>query len=399
MLNLKKTSLTSLNRLFFFKPINYDIIIFDEINADLVNQTLPKKFSRDIFKCHPVNINLWPTILVKFFLNLKLFKFKQCTGSPKKIFYECFWQLLMIYVKADLDLRKPKGIVTFIDNSKKFAWLSENFNLAPCIAIQNGFRLKYASQNGENYYCQHLFCFGQQQVENFKKMDYRVDHFYPVGSLILSNNFKVNLKTKKPKYDFLVISCWRGNIGFNNDVKDSMNSMRIMDKLFCEYLKKNNYKSAIMLRSEKNSSDWFMPEIGMSEEDYYLSIYGNLVDIIQTDFTKRNVYPMMQNADVIIAGFSTTCLVEAFATGKKVLYANFCNTDKYHTDFSKKIVFDGKKKSPENFWTRLNNLKNVSVDIYKKKHHLLMNYYVQSPTLVSTQEKIEKKIDYILKKY
>ena len=293
-------------------------------------------------------------------------------------------------------LHFAKAIVTFTDNSVKFAWLSENFNVAPCIAIQNGFRLSYASDNECFYYCQHLFCFGEREIIDFPKLGYKVDHFYPVGSLFLSNKLGNRITYDDPVYDLLIVSCWRGNIGFAQDVADSMKAMRIMDKMLAKYFKSRNLKAAVILRSERDSDDWVMPEIGMSEEDYYISIYGNSIEIIDANFAERNIYPVMQNADLIIAGFSTTCLVEAYAMKKKVLYANFCGTDKYHVDFKSEIVFQSSGNDYVQFERRLDNLLSCPHDDYIKQHKDLMNYYIQMPNSGCVREVIKMKINDIV---
>ena len=67
-----------------------------------------------------------------------------------------------------------------------------------------------------------MFCFGQREVNDYPKLGYKVDHFHPVGSLNLSLNFDSQLCNIKPIYDLLVVSCWRGNIGYAKDVEDSM---------------------------------------------------------------------------------------------------------------------------------------------------------------------------------
>ena len=93
--------------------------------------------------------------------------------------------------------------------------------------------------------------------------------------------------------------------------------MRIMDVMLSRYLSKRDLRAAVILRAERNSIDWIMPEVGLSEEDYYKSIYSNKLEIIEVDFSERNIYPVMQSSDVIVAGFGTTCLIEAFSVGKK----------------------------------------------------------------------------------
>ena len=373
------------------------IVIFEETNAHIVVDLIPKNLSYTIFHTSPVEINLSIRTFLKFITNLKYFNFKFLFQKTHSLFYGLFWQLKMIYIKSDIDLRHPKAIMTFIDNSPQFAWLSTNFKDVPCIAIQNGFRLAYCAENESRYHCQHLFCFGKQQTESFPKLGYKVNHFYPVGSLNLSHNFDIKLSKAKPVYDFLVISCWRGNIGDSLDVIDSMRAMGKMDEVFSEYLKTKKFRAAVLLRSERDSEDWIMNLTGMSEEDYYKSVYGSSIEIIETNFSQRNVYPTMQLSDVIIAGASTTCIVEAFAMGKKVLYVNFCDSDKYHVDFDAEIVFTGKiGDDNKRLWQRLDYLQKIPTQDYQVKNNELMDYYVRKPTNLSTREEIKSKTSSII---
>jgi hypothetical protein len=273
--------------------------------------------------------------------------------------------------------------------------LSENYQLAPCIAIQNGFRLSYAANSMDTYYCQHLFCFGEREIADFPGMNYKVDNFYPVGSLNLTLNFDHQLADLKPIYDLLVVSCWRGNIGYARDVEDSMKAMRLMDESLAKYLQNRDLKVAIIMRSERDSDQWVMPEIGMSEEDYYKSSYGDLIEIIDVNFAQRNIYPVMQSAEVIIAGFSTTCLIEAYAMRKKILYMNFCGNNEYHRDFKPEILFEGHDDNSPSFESRLNALLEISSQEYVMKHEETMEFYMRDP-LTFSRDHIRRGINDII---
>jgi len=379
----------------FSKPSTSDVIIFDETNASLIQSVIPKGLTVSIFKMRPIEFYITPTILFSCIRNLKHFTFQKGVASNRGWFYKIFWQLLCIYIKADLISRNPKAIITSIDNSGNFGWLSENYHLAPCIAIQNGFRLTYDSNSQSKYYCQHLFCFGEREVNDYPKLGYKVDHFHPVGSLNLSLKFDSQLCDIKPIYDLLVVSCWRGNIGYAKDVEDSMKAMRLMDETLAQYLQNRDIKTAVIMRSERDSDQWVMPEIGMSEEDYYKSIYGDLIEIIDVNFIERNVYPVMQSAEVIVAGFSTTCLIEAYAMRKKVLYLNFCGNNKYHRDFKSEILFEAHDDKSPSFESRLNDLLAISSKEYVIKHEEMMKYYMVDP-LNSPKDRIRKEINEII---
>jgi len=384
-----------LKRVHFSKPGSADIIIFDETNSNLIELVIPKGLTVSIFKTRPVEVHITPIIILCFFKNLKYLELTNSSESDKNLFYRIFFQLLCIYIKADLMSRNPKAIITSIDNCTKFAWLSESFNQAPCIAIQNGFRLTYDSNSQSKYYCQHLFCFGEREVIDYPKLGYKVDHFHPVGSLNSSLNFDSQLCDIKPIYDLLVVSCWRGNIGYAKDVEDSMKAMCLMDETLAQFLQNRDLKTAVIMRSERDSDQWVMPEIGMSEEDYYKSIYGDLIEIIDVNFNERNVYPVMQSAEVIIAGFSTTCLIEAYAMRKKILYMNFCGNNKYHRDFKPEILFEVHDDKSPSFESRLNALLEISSQEYVMKHEETMKYYMGDP-LDSPKDRIRKEINEII---
>ncbi len=379
----------------FSKSSSSDVIIFDETNASLIQSVIPKGLTVSIFKTRPMDFHITPSIILSFLKNLRYLKFKNSGFSNRSFFYKIFFQFLCGYIKADLLSRNPKAIVTSIDNCSKFAWLSENYQLAPCIAIQNGFRLSYDANSMNKYYCQHLFCFGEREIADFPRMNYKVDNFYPVGSLNLSLNFDNQLTDIKPKYDLLVVSCWRGNIGYAQDVEDSMKAMRLMDETLAKYLQNRDLKVAIIMRSERDSDQWVMPEIGMSEEDYYKSIYGDLIKIIDVNFAQRNIYPVMQSAEVIVAGFSTTCLIEAYAMRKKVLYVNFCGNNKYHRDFKSEILFEAHDDKSASFESRLNALLEISSQEYVMKHEETMEFYMRDP-LISPRDHIRSGINDII---
>jgi hypothetical protein len=385
----------------YFKRVNFsnpgsaDIIIFDETDASLIQSVIPKGLTVSIFKMRPMEFHITLLVLLNFVRNLNNFKFRNSGLSRRSTFYKIFFQLYCIYIKADLMCQNPKAIITSIDNSSKFAWLSENYQFAPCIAIQNGFRLSYDSNPMNKYYCQHLFCFGEREIAEFPRMNYKVDNFYPVGSLNLSLNFDHQLAKAEPVYDLLVVSCWRGNIGYAKDVKDSMKAMRLMDLALAKYLQNRNLKTAVILRSERDSDHWFMPEVGLTEEDYYKSIYGDLIKIIDVNFSQRNVYPVMQSAEVVIAGFSTTCLIEAYAMRKKVLYMNFCGSNKYHIDFKNEIIFEAHYDKSLSFESRLNALLEISNEEYILQHNKLMEYYLKGPVPMS-KDRIRRGINEII---
>jgi hypothetical protein len=376
-----------------------DIIIFDEVNSSLIKKVIPDNHSHSIYKTRPIKIAITFKIILNFFLNLKLIKIFEQFSSNKGFLKNILWQFLCIYIKSYIEIVKPKAVITSIDNCTKFAWLSKHIKNIPFIAIQNGFRLSY-DLNNNLYHCQHLFCFGDFEVENFPKREWTVDNFYPVGSAFASMNFedKYGDMIHKNEFDILVVSCWRGNIGFGQDVQDSMNAMRLFDLEFAAYLKKRNLKAAVILRSERNSDQWVMPEIRSSEEDYFKSIYEDTIEIIDTNFSIKNIYPLMEKSKMVISGFCSTSLLEAFGIGKKILYCDYTNQSKYFCDFDPAITFTKNKNSPmDTLEKRLDELIDMPSPEYKKCYSELMKYYQSSDKSIPTHEIIKMNIDRIIK--
>jgi hypothetical protein len=105
----------------------------------------------------------------------------------------------------------------------------------------------------------------------------------------------------------------------------------------------------------------------------------------------------MQTAEVIIAGFSTTCLIEAYAMGKKVLYMNFCGNNKYYSDFNPKIIFEAHDNKSPSFESTLNALLEISSQEYMMKHEETMEFYMRGP-LISSRDHIRRGINDIISK-
>ena len=371
-----------------------DFIIFDETNSNIISQVIPETYSSSIFRTRPVHLTINLEVIFYFLKYLKDLRIFKKFTSNKSFIRNILWQLLCIYIKSYIYTVKPKAVITSIDNFTKFAWLSKNISDIPFIAVQNGFRLSSDVDPESIYHCQHLFCFGQFETEKFPRRNWTVNNFYPVGSLNASLNFKNNNKVKN-KYDFLIVSCWRGNIGFTKDVQDSMKAMRLFDEDFYKYLKERDLRAGVIMRSERDSDQWFMPELGMNEEEYYKSIYNDQIEIIDTSFTERNVYKEILRSKIIISGFSTTVLLEALGAKKKILYCNYTSNDKYYLDFDKRIVFV--KDEDNSLAISLDKLLEITESDYEKKYSKLMTYYQSFKSEISTRDIIKDKINQVIK--
>ena len=378
------------------KPVSADFVIIDYHNSSRCRSVLPEGYSVSVIGTRPTSWFLHPKVLVLTFKYLTDVRLSLSRSYSHSFLIGTLKQIECVHIKAVLTCIKPKGVITGIDNSERFAWLSNTCNEIPFFAIQNGFRLSFDALPHSLYSTQHLFCFGEREVRNFPKLGYKVNNFYPVGSLLASRHFQSIPPDESLEYDLLIVSCWRGNIGFTQDVQDSMKSMELMDRALFHYLRTRNLKAAVISRSERDTVDWVMHDMGCSEEEYYKSIYGDSIKFIDSNFAERNVYTEMLKSRVILAAFATTCLFEAFGWGKKVLYANFCEKEKYFADVSEEILFNYTGNNQEHFFSVLDDLIAFDSDDYIEEYRHLMRDYMNFPSNSTTTNVIKDKIKEII---
>jgi len=349
------------------KPLKSDILVFDEINYEYLKKVLPSGYSITIIKQRPEEIFISREIL-KGLVHIFIKRFSIKEGIKKSLKRSYYESLILSF--------EPKAVLTIIDNHPIFNYLSKTIKSIPFIAIQNGLRHPFEGSSG-TFHVQHYFSFGENEKKYFPKYNMEVENYYPSGSLINSIFSTKNKNIEDEKFNILIVSCWRGNIGYGKDVKDSMNSMKIFDNLMSKYISKRNLKAAVILRNERGGEHWYMPEIGMTEEQYFNKIYPKNVKIVETDFKKRNIYDLINKSDLIISSFGTTTLLEAYGTGKKILYTIFCNDEIYHEIFDPSIKCINPE--PKYFDNKLDEIISINKDEYFSQHKKNMEYYMNQP--------------------
>lgn len=379
-------------RLKFSTPKHSDFIIFDEVHSQYLLKIINKRHSVYVIKQRPADYFINFSLLKKIIIFLPKLSLVKIYNHPRGILIGLLNEVRLIYYRSLILLIQPKAVITFIDNNIIFNELSQSLKIIPFIGIQNGLRL--AHEKARNYHVQYLFSFGNNESTYFKNIGYEVENFYPCGSFIASQHLRNKEEPLNNKYDILIVSCWRGNIGFPIDQVDSMNSMREMDTLLTRYIKKNNIKAAVALRNERDSVHWFVPEIGRNEEEYFHDIYGNSVDLIDVDFKSRNIYSLINESELIVSGFSTSVLLEAYGYQKKIMYYNFTNKDIYHSIFDSSIVSD--KSDYKSFSKELDELIQIKQSNYVNQHSFNMKHYMGFPIDYNVTKFISKKIEEII---
>ena len=105
---------------------------------------------------------------------------------PKFLFNLFYYRSIKIaYFKTMFDILKIKKIITWLDNNGTFQQLDKKIKAIDFFAFQNGFR-SHLCLTEKKIYHSNLFCFGQNDVDRYKKYGHNVKNFFPYGSLKLN---------------------------------------------------------------------------------------------------------------------------------------------------------------------------------------------------------------------
>ena len=113
------------------------------------------------------------------------------------------------------------------------------------------------------------------------------------------------------------------------------------------------------------------------------------------DFKSRNIYGLINKSTLIISGFSTTVVLEAYGFQKKIMYYNFTKKDIYHSIFDSSIVSTNSDYS--SFSKELDELLKISQTQYIENHMSNMKYYMSFPKDMEYKDYVLSKIDEIIK--
>ena len=243
------------------------------------------------------------------------------------------------YILAVMDEVKPKVVFTFIDNSFRFSEFSAlRKNKYKFVALQNGARYEhkifnyllkknFVSKDHFKFNIPNYFCFGDNEIKEYKKNKQVVKNFTKVGSLRLSNfllSHKLQLKNRKLNNDILLISdvyCW--DLILNKTNLPIEEGVAKLIKFNIKFAIENNIKFKLAARSFKNSFE--------IEKNFYKKIlnkeeYNFLLKNLLFRGKKYETYKKMTNSKVVI-GTMSSMLRENMFIGGKTLSCNFTGTN------------------------------------------------------------------------
>jgi surface carbohydrate biosynthesis protein len=369
-------------------PNKYKIVVYDDVEIGNFNQIL-KNYDYFTLKTRVQNIDeiyITPNIIKRFIKNFN--------GN-----------LMTSYLTSLIEVINPKIVITFIDNSFKFSEIAKKLhNKIHFLAIQNAYRIdigeykhRYKKKLTVTDYRKRIFlpnflCFGQFDIDLYKKHKINVKKFFIVGSLRLANFFdhltKKKINLKKSKYDICLIS--ESSIGRNKlfGIKNFEEKSALVVKYTIQFCMKFNMRFIYPLKFKDKKSELLYYKKYLTNLEYkYLK---------KNSVPKKNnfsTYSVMQQSKVSVAVI-TTLLSEQLATGRKILACNLTPTKLW--DFPVNGICFIKNCDYKLFEKRLLKIYSISEKNYFSKLKKDKNYLVSFEKNLSTNKKIREKLDYFL---
>lgn len=389
-------------KIIFKEPKNYKLVIFDDESIDELKNVI-QEFNYFIMQNRISHLN-------KVYVSYKLVKLfiKNYKGN-----------IMTAYLVSLLEIIKPKAVITFIDNSEKFSDVAKLLDKKiKFVAIQNAwrdelimnnylFKNKFTKINLNKYfYIPNFLCFGQYDVDNFRKHKMKVKKFIKVGSLRLANAIHYIKKNKvelnKSRYDVCFISDASPEEGHFKEIKkrDGSSAEEDIAKGFAytaryaiKFCMKHNKKLIFALKRKKNAQVLRKRELDFYKKNLTKSEFNFL--IANSTDNKINTFPSylaMFESPVIISSWSTM-LLESLAVGKKIFACNLTNLNLF--DFPITGICSIKNCDYEEFEKKLMYILSMSNKKYFLKLKKDKNYMTSYNKQISTIEILKNNIKQI----
>ena len=380
-------------KLIFQTPKNFEIVVFDDVGAKDLKNVLSgyNYFILEVRTSNLKNIYISPKVIKTFFLNFKG-RFKDA------------------YIVSILKIINPKLVLTFIDNSYKFFDIAKLMkNSYEFIAIQNGARYDFKifkhklkrkinkTDFSQRFYIPNFFCFGQFEVDDYKKNKIDVGKFYKVGSINLANFLlykKKNNLNLKEKFDVCLISdaCLIG-YSKNNGLENCEQGFADMTKFTIKFCLERKLKFVFALARLgellKGELDFYKQKLTENEFNFLVE------HSVKRDDDKYSSYKAMLESNIVVSNY-TTMLREKLAMGGKILSCNLTPSDMY--DFPVEGLCFIKDCSYEDFKERMLEIKSLTNDEYFSKLKKDKNYLMRYEDDNSSINIVRKNIDIFLRK-
>ncbi len=230
-----------------------------------------------------------------------------------------------IYLASIASLR-PKVCITYRDNAHIVALVSTYLQSTRTIAIQNGQRtcISIAAPSLINKTIDILFCFGDLELDEYRRHNITIKKEFPHGSLTNSLYMAGNY-IERNKYD-LQSPCivWVSQYRYNRFIVDHYTYKGY--KKIGEYIMRLSQildlPVYVAMRYQIGDPEY------QFEKNWYNSLSHSELNLVPNSIENLGTYATTEKASLCI-GFVSTALREAFGRRKKTIFMNFTGNPEF----------------------------------------------------------------------
>ncbi len=362
----------------FFSPAKKRIIVFDCVGSDIIIPAVLEGIDYIILHTRLEKVYFSAPILLRLGKNILRLEWRNVIAAKRGMIKQLVRQVYRIYLLSCVEYIDPDVVITFIDNSIDFQWISRVYKKAEFFAVQNGVRDRISARKwlsppplaGSTFSLPHFFCFGECERDLYRELHHEVDYFYPVGAL-RGVYYKTQFAKKENNiiYDLCLVSELDYSTVQGGLLKKLEKGFALLNDYLLRFMSETGFSLCIASRSRDT---W--------ERDYYKASYGEKAQLIPFDRGKMSTYFAMDESAVVVAIYSTVAR-EAFGWGKKVLFCNFTGDEDY--SLSQDGLWSLSEPDYETFKDRLNCIYNMDTKKYiettREYAKYLMNYDFKNP--------------------
>lgn len=310
-----------LRRLTWRNPSPAAIVVFDREGSDFVALSVLAGVPHGVMLVRGERWFAGWRIWVGMLRGLRHIDWNSVRHDPRGRLRALPGELFKAYLFGYLHALRPRVVLTYIDTSWHFMWLSRRRPGTEFFAIQNGVRsarnlvddLPPAPHVGHVMNMPALFCFGDYERDLYAQLRQQVDRFIPVGSLRADWYLTRVAPTRPPRqYDLCLVSQWL--VGMLDDpgvFPDIQLSLRILDDYLVRYIDERRVSCCVALRSDDPR-----------EREQFERVYGASVAIPPRDTAAMSSYAAIDRSELTLS-MDSSIQREVYGWGKKVLFCNY----------------------------------------------------------------------------
>ena len=367
-------------RVEFGSPRPCRVVILDNNGSDILRKMVLSEVDSTVLPTRLEVIYLSPQIWMMLLLNsLRYISRIKINGLKDHIF--------QMYLLSCIQHMNPVVVVTFIDNNRHYQALSRLYKKADFFYIVNGTRNSWDLKIDRKFSLTNLLCWGQQDIDNYRRFGHQVDCYYPVGPLI-SGYYKSNIGIRNPqiKYDICIVSQYRSEVMAGLVFPTFKKAIVLLDQYLKKFLDGKELSVCVATCSLKKADL-------LREVAYYQETYGGRVDIIEQNREHYSTYTAMDESKLIITIHSTAAF-EAYSWGKRVLMCNLSgdpDNDMYILD-----DLMVRNQDYNEFENKLATILNMDDEEYRKlireNRKYVVNYNPEKPAHLYIRELINNSL-------